>query len=325
MKRSSSQLKLLARTSMAGHYGVLVSSMLLFFVITLFLESIPGMIIGNGSSVGNLALQSVISLIISLLTSVVSVGLIRIALSVIRRQPYGIGDLFYAFSHHPDRFIIVAFIRALVSTVCQLPSWFFRSSFFHFSAGSLFSWRVLLPNLLWTLVGTFLSTIILLAFALANTLMIDNDDLSAVEALRESSRLMKGNKGRLFYIDLSFLGLMFLSVFTCYIGMLWVYPYVIMTEAYFYLDVTGELDRNGTSQNGYDSYGYNGGYENGGGFYSDTGNPYGSHNDFYGDASTGGGNSRSYPHGDRHASDYIEYPEDTYSVSPDQTTDEERG
>lgn len=139
--------------------------------------------------------------------------------------------------------------------------------------------------------GTFLSTVILLALALANTLMIDNDDLSAMEALRESSQLMKGNKGRLFYIDLSFLGLIFLSVFTCYIGMLWVYPYVIMTEAYFYLDVTGELDRNGA----------------------------------YGDASMDGGNSRSYPHGDRHTSDYIEYPEDTYNISPDRPSDEERG
>lgn len=322
MKRSSSQLKLLARTAMAGNYGVLVSSMLLFFVITLLLESIPGMIIGTGRSMGNLALQSVVSLIISLLTSVVSVGLVRIALSVARRQPYGIGDLFYAFYHHPDRFIIVAFIRALVSTVCQLPSYFFTSSFSHRSLGTIFSWQVFLPNLLWTLVGTFLSTVILLALALANTLMIDNDDLSAMEALRESSRLMKGNKGRLFYIDLSFLGLMFLSVFTCYIGMLWVYPYVIMTEAYFYLDVTGELDRGGASQNGYGSYGYNGGYGNNGGFYGSDGS-YGNNRGFYGGNGDSYGSNSSYPHGDRHASDYIEYPEDTYSVSPDQTTDEE--
>lgn len=272
MKRSSSQLKLLARTAMAGHYGVLVSSMLLFFILTFMLESIPGMIIGNRRTISSLALQSVIMLIISLLTSVISVGLIRIALSVIRRQPYGIGDLFYAFSHHPDRFIIVAFIRALVSTICQLPSYLFTSGFSYRSIGSIFSWQVLLPNLLWTLAGIFLSTVILLALALANTLMIDNDDLSAMEALRESSRLMKGNKGRLFYIDLSFLGLIFLSVFTCYIGMLWVYPYVIMTEAYFYLDVTGELDRTDAPQNG-------------------------------------------------HAADPVEYPEDTYCIPADQSSD----
>jgi uncharacterized membrane protein len=310
MKRSSSQLKLLARTSMAGHYSVLVSSVLLFFIVTLMLESIPGVIIGNGRTIGGLALQSVITLIISLLTSVISVGLIRIALSVIRRQPYGIGDLFYAFSHHPDRFIIVAFIRALVSTVCQLPSFFFGSSFFRHASGNIFSWQVLLPNLLWTLAGTFLSTVVLLALALANTLMIDHDDLSAMEALRESGRLMHGNKGRLFYIDLSFLGLIFLSVFTCYIGMLWVYPYMIMTEAYFYLDVIGELDGTGTSQNGYDAYGYDGD------FYRN--------NASYGGPSSYDGSRHTYPHGDRHASDYIEYPEDTYHVSSDRSSDEER-
>ena len=92
--------------------------------------------------------------------------------------------------------------------------------------------------------------------------------------------------------------------------MLWVYPYVIMTEAYFYLDVIGELDGTGTSQSGYDAYGY--------------------HGDFYGnDASYGGpssydGSRHTYPHGDRHASDYIEYPEDTYHVSSDRSSDEER-
>lgn len=279
---------------MNGHYGVWVSSMLLFFVITLFLESVPGMIIGTRRTMGSLAMQSIVMLIISLLTSVISVGLIRIALNMIRQQTYGIGDLFYAFSHQPDRFIIVAFIRALVSTVCQLPSFFFTGSFILGPSRTILSWQSFLPNLLWMLAGAFLSTVILLSLALANTLMIDNDELSAMDALGESRQWMRGNKGRLFYIDISFLGLILLSVFSCYIGMLWIYPYIIMTETYFYLDVTGELDRSHTSQNTYDSY------------------------NFYGGS---GDEDRTYPHSARNESDYIEYPEDTYNMSSDRNSD----
>ena len=60
--------------------------------------------------------------------------------------------------------------------------------------------------------------------------------------MKESIRLMKGNKGRSLYITLSFLPLAFLSVLTCYIGMIWLAPYMDMTMANFYRDIIGELN-----------------------------------------------------------------------------------
>ena len=42
-------------------------------------------------------------------------------------------------------------------------------------------------------------------------------------------------------LKLSFVPLMFLSVFTFYIALLWILPYMEMTEVMFYRDLLGEL------------------------------------------------------------------------------------
>lgn len=53
---------------------------------------------------------------------------------------------------------------------------------------------------------------------------------------------MEGNLGRLFYIELSFIGLALLGLLSCGIGMLWVTPYMMQVSVNFYRSLTGELD-----------------------------------------------------------------------------------
>ena len=89
-----------------------------------------------------------------------------------------------------------------------------------------------------SLVGLILS----LFFGLSNYLLLDNPQMGAIESMKISCRLMKGNKGRYFYISLSFLPLYIACIFTCYIGLLWLEPYMADTRAHFYMDITGELD-----------------------------------------------------------------------------------
>ena len=48
---------------------------------------------------------------------------------------------------------------------------------------------------------------------------------------------MKGHKGRLFYIGLSFIPLKLLAILSLGIGFLWVYPYQYMTQTLFFLDL----------------------------------------------------------------------------------------
>ena len=66
--------------------------------------------------------------------------------------------------------------------------------------------------------------------------------------MKERYRLMEGKRGRYFYITLSFIPLSVACIFTCYIGLLWLEPYIANTRAHFYMDVTGELDNPGPKE-----------------------------------------------------------------------------
>ena len=81
-------------------------------------------------------------------------------------------------------------------------------------------------------------------YALALYLLLDHPQMKARESLKISRQIMKGNKGRLFYIYLSFIGLQILCLLSLGIGSLWVYPYQSQTLVIFYLDVVGEIPSN---------------------------------------------------------------------------------
>ena len=66
-------------------------------------------------------------------------------------------------------------------------------------------------------------------------------DIEAMQALKESVRIMRGKKGKLFYLQLSFIGIYLLGAIACGIGLLWVIPYMQVTMANFYRKITGEV------------------------------------------------------------------------------------
>lgn len=63
------------------------------------------------------------------------------------------------------------------------------------------------------------------SYSMVNYVIADNPDMNAREALRESKRIMKGYRWRLFCLSLSFIGWVFLGVFTLGIAFIWVVPY----------------------------------------------------------------------------------------------------
>lgn len=67
-----------------------------------------------------------------------------------------------------------------------------------------------------------------------------NEKTSALSYISESRQLMNGNKGRLFYIDLSFIGWHILAILTLGLGYLFLNPYIAMTKAAFYRDLVGD-------------------------------------------------------------------------------------
>ena len=242
MKRTSRELKAFAREALLGQYGSLIGAMFLLGIFSALLESIPVMITRNREDTTSLIIQFVVTLIVSMLTYLLQIGLLSMIMSMTRRQSYSLGDLFYAFRIRPDRFIIVSAVQIGITMLLQIPAYLVMA----FSSFDILS-RTLLYLLL-LLASSIVSFIILLGFTLCEMLLIDNETLGAMDAIRQSLALMHGNKGRYFYIQLSFIGLSLLCILTLGIGMLWLYPYMITTQVCFYLDLTGELDRPHYSQ-----------------------------------------------------------------------------
>ena len=282
MKRSSKELKALAREALLGQYGSLIGAMFLLGMFSVILESVPVTITRNREDTTSLIIQFVVTLIISVLVYLLQIGMTVIVLHMTRRQAYSLSDLFYTFRAHPDRFIIVSVIQIGISMILQIPAYIFLLLY----PGDTIK-RILLYLLL-LLAGSIVSFIVLLGFTLADLLLIDNESLGAIDAIRQSWAMMHGNKGRFFYLQISFFGLALLCILTLGIGMLWLYPYMMTTEAFFYLDLTGEIDQPHYDQsNTYTGYGtgyddsYNTRYDNTYGGPSSDDTTYGSDSSSY--------------------------------------------
>ncbi len=237
MKRTSAELKRIARYNLQGHYGIAIGTSLVAGLIV-SVALIPfSLILNVYNSVSDMIIYQLASFIMSLVNTVFRAGLIRIHFKLDLKETPVFTDLFYGFTRRPDRFILAGLISALVGFLCVAPGticvvvYLLSNSVMMLLIGILLFLAGLIVVILWELTA-----------GLTIFLLTDHDDLGVIEALKESFRLMSGNKGRKLYIDLSFLGWSVLAVCSCYIGMFWLIPYMNQTAVTFYRDVTGELN-----------------------------------------------------------------------------------
>ncbi len=119
--------------------------------------------------------------------------------------------------------------------------------------GDLFSefpqfWRAFVMNFLrglyvflWALLFVIPGIIASYAYAMTPYLLAERPDLTASQSIAASKEMMKGHKGELFYLHLTFIGWILLSVFLTWgIGLFLVVPYMNAAEAAFYRHVSGK-------------------------------------------------------------------------------------
>ncbi len=93
------------------------------------------------------------------------------------------------------------------------------------------------------LVSALLSVLATYVFGFAYVIMADCPTATALEALRSSCTLMRGNKWKLFCLDISFIGWYLpASLFTCGIGLIFLSPYHYTARALFYHDIARRDD-----------------------------------------------------------------------------------
>ena len=69
-------------------------------------------------------------------------------------------------------------------------------------------------------------------------ILADDRDINVVDAFQKSWDMMKGRKMDYFLLGLRYFGWGLLSIFTLFIGLLWLYPYMMVGFANFYLAIT---------------------------------------------------------------------------------------
>ena len=238
MKRKSSEYKSRAREMLLGNYSVPISAFILISLITILIN-LPFIYFNTGTSTMAIVISYVSDFFISLISSVLTVGYSYLILNMTRKKEYKSSDIFYAFKNQPDKFIIASTIISAICFIISLPLTIIATFDIEIFPTAM---SPTIINVGISVITLIFTTYVRLILSQVYFIMIDNPGIAVTEAIKTSGRLMAGNVGRLIYIALSFIPLGILGIMSCYIGFLFVVPYIQATLVFFYLDLIGEYD-----------------------------------------------------------------------------------
>ncbi len=254
--KTSSELKAMAKEQLLDNYGIAAGTYAIVFGITmgifmLVYLALFALIISESINQGMNAIDSFIgsplyfvityalSGILGALICTVSTGYSYVCLKISRGEKPKVADLFYCFSHHPDKVIVLFLLCYLVELIILAPS---QIVLYLISSGQNFSGIAFLFWALLYIAGLVFMVIFGLMISQMFFLYIDYPQEQSVKILKQSFKIMKGNKGRLFYVTISMFGWYLLLFASCCIAVFWIMPYQCVTFANFYRDLRGEFD-----------------------------------------------------------------------------------
>ena len=237
MKTSSAELKRTAREHLQGNYPIMIGATVVSGLIPTLILIPFALITSINLTPSNAVIYYAAVLLVSFITTLFTLGLLRMHVMLARSEKPVFKDLFFCFCNRPDRFILETLLILAILVLIMLPA------ILIYIASIVLQNIFLMVICLFVMIICYIPMIIfMLSSNFALILLAEDDELTVVGALKESRRLMKGNKGRLFYISLCFLGWQFLNLLTLGIGSLWITPYTYQTQAEFYLDITNPHD-----------------------------------------------------------------------------------
>lgn len=235
------ELKNMAKDLLEGRYGSAVLICFLGSLISMgFTLLVNSFIPVSQLTVLNYVGLGITSLIFSTLLGVLDLGIMLFFLKMACGKSYSVNDLLYGYQYDFKRTLYISGARSLVAALCSLPSRYLIDAFLYLQNTALLAAAVIALA-----IGIAIYLYAGLAMALSFFLMLDFPDKSAVEILQLCFRLIRGNRKKLFCLQLSFYPLELLSACTLFIGNLWLTPYMNMTYACFYLDLMNPKKRAG--------------------------------------------------------------------------------
>lgn len=248
MNVSLSELKRRAKKSLNGKYGLCIGAQFLVGALVLviafiYVGVILSLVIADNSFFLSERGREVLTIIIVMiflsylavlsLEGLLAPGMNRIYLNLCTGRKAGLSDLLYGFQNKPHRFLGLFFMNILISFAWGIPYLVVLVVAAITDYIPVMEVLLVLMYILW-LIGIIATMLFL---SQAQFLLLESPDKKVFACFRESAEMMKGRKRKLFFLYLSFCGMVVLGYLSFGIGFLWIVPYIRCTVIEFYLDL----------------------------------------------------------------------------------------
>jgi uncharacterized membrane protein len=228
--KSSEQLKAIAKEKALGKYGTLIGANIIIFAIQLIISGATT--ISTTGSILLIIIYNLITLICNILLGLLVSGKAYLYMNLLYSQTVSTADIFFGLRQQPQKAVIIRSVFVLADFITSIPAELFLIRYQLYG-----SQNDLAALILSVAIGLLINIIVYLTYSQAFFILHDFPDRSAKEILATSRRLMKGNKLRLFYLNVTFIPLYIFGCITLFIPLLWVGVYRYATTCAFYQDL----------------------------------------------------------------------------------------
>jgi uncharacterized membrane protein len=241
--KTSAQLKGIAREKSLGRYGTLIGANIIIFAIQLFISGITT--VSTSGSILLVVINNIITIIVNILLGTLVSGKAYLYMNLMYSQSVSTSDVFFGLRQQPQKAVLIQSVFVLIDFLVSLPSQILLIRYQASPSDSAVS------ALIFALAfGLIINVYVSLVYSQSFFLLHDFPDKSAREILSASRQLMKGNKFRLFYLNVTFLPLYLLGCITMFVPLLWISVYRYATSCAFYQDLIANAASGSTEVQG---------------------------------------------------------------------------
>ena len=226
----SSEIRAEARNSLTGKWGKAALLTLVFTIITLIITWVCGLI-------------PIVGPIIDFIVSpVLAFGYLIGFIKLKRGEEVGYFDF---FKNGFDFFgkvwgvigqtllkMLLPIIAIIISVVLLVAGGIASIASEGLGVLAIIGFIAYIASLIWLIVKSY-------SYVLAQYILYDNPDMDTKAIVEKSAELMVGHKWAYFWLPITFIGWAILSIFTLYIGLLWLIPYMQIALVIFYENLAG--------------------------------------------------------------------------------------
>jgi len=182
------------------------------------------------------------------ITGAFGVGLATVALNTYHRKEIEVGQVFDGFKCYVTSlaaYLLMVIYLFLWSLLWLIPLFIAMVSIGATAETSAAPLGAIIALVMLLTIPFLMIPYIRLSYSYSLTYFViaEKPEQSASASLRESVRLMDGNRWKIFCLTVRFMGWSFLALFfTLGIGMLWVVPYIQVSIAEFYKDLSPSVE-----------------------------------------------------------------------------------